>query len=331
MDMPSVLERHLRPSQSLGLLWQETRVQYNELYRPVKTVRMTRNSVVISPAVLAVRDRGLDPISSPQIITVNGFVVSSSHRNPNMVPDPNRPPSPEWAGALRPTAPNPESPLFRPGVPITPPGLRMPVDAPGPDARPFSVACPALESLTNYLRPENNAAGPAWVNPPNPRPHNLATPPLPLAPSGFDPSPRADAWAQRTSLASSGSGQSDSSAESLTPSSLGSNSDIIMYHRLNDDQIHLLLEDPDSVNPYGGSRFELPSPEHHYVFLATNFINYCNEFPTSNPVIQCARVRFFKRLSCLQGCTASKAGSEGCIRVNIGCGHPTQTRASGTE
>ncbi|KNE90080.1 hypothetical protein PSTG_16457 [Puccinia striiformis f. sp. tritici PST-78] len=29
--------------------------------------------------------------------------------------------------------------------------------------------------------------------------------------------------------------------------------------------------------------------------------------------------------------TASKAGSEGCIRVNIGCGHPTQTRASGTE
>ncbi|KAH9470764.1 hypothetical protein Pst134EA_004690 [Puccinia striiformis f. sp. tritici] len=40
------------------------------------------NSVVISPAVLAVRDRGLDPISSPRIITVNGFVVSSSHRNP---------------------------------------------------------------------------------------------------------------------------------------------------------------------------------------------------------------------------------------------------------
>ncbi|POV96872.1 hypothetical protein PSHT_14881, partial [Puccinia striiformis] len=159
-----------------------------------------------------------------------------------MVPDPNRPPSPEWAGALRPTAPNPESPLFRPGVPITPPGLRMPVDAPGPDARPFSVACPALESLTNYLRPENNAApendaaGPAWLIPES----------------------SADAWAQRTSLASSGSGQSDSSAESLTPSSLGSNSDIIMYHRLNDDQIHLLLEDPDSVNPYGGSRFELP-------------------------------------------------------------------------
>ncbi|POV99231.1 hypothetical protein PSTT_13904 [Puccinia striiformis] len=189
--------------------------------------------------------------------------------------------------------------------------LRMPVNAPEPEARPFSVARPAtvkkllytlrpaLESLTNapadvvlglfqqYLRPENADAGPAWVNPPTPRPHNLATPPSPLAPAGFDPSPRADAWAQRTSSASSGSAQSASLAESLTPSSLGSNSGIIMYHRLNDDQIHLLLEDPDSVNPYDVSRFELPSPEHHYAFLATNFINYCHEFPTSNPVIQC--------------------------------------------
>ncbi|KAI9621621.1 hypothetical protein H4Q26_015629 [Puccinia striiformis f. sp. tritici PST-130] len=138
----------------------------------------------------------------------------------NMVPDPNRPPSPEWAGALRDTAPNANSPIFRMGIPITPPGLRMPVNAPEPEARPFSVARPALESLTNYLRPENADAGPAWVNPPTPRPHNLAT------------------------------STSASSAESLTPSSLGSNSGIIMYHRLNDDQIHLLLEDPDSVNPY---------------------------------------------------------------------------------
>ncbi|KAH9441447.1 hypothetical protein Pst134EB_030114 [Puccinia striiformis f. sp. tritici] len=288
--------------------------------------RGNRNSPVISPAISAVRGRYLDPISSPRIITVNRFVVSSSHRNPflqhtptqrfvrpmhlsptwsyvqrNMVPDPNRPPSPEWAGALRDTAPNANSPIFRMGIPITPPGLRMPVNAPEPEARPFSVARPALESLTNYLRPENADAGPAWVNPPTPRPHNLATPPSPLAPAGFDPSPRADAWAQRTSSASSGSAQSASSAESLTPSSLGSNSGIIMYHRLNDDQIHLLLEDPDSVNPYDVSRFELPSPEHHYAFLATNFINYCHEFPTSNPVIQCARVRFFKRLSCLRG------------------------------
>ncbi|KAI7933641.1 hypothetical protein MJO28_017538 [Puccinia striiformis f. sp. tritici] len=299
MDMPSVLERRLRGGRG-GHVIQSTlpiaRASPARNSGPVQrtiparhtvarqTVQMTRNSVVISPAVSAVRDRGLDPISSPQIITVNGFVVSSSHRNPflhhtpwpqhsvrplhllltwsyvqrNMVPDPNRPPSPD-------------------------------------------VACPALESLTNYLRPENNAAGPAWVNPPTPRPHNLATPPSPLAPAGFDPSPRADVWAQRTSSASSGSGRSDSSAESLTPSSLGSNSGIIMYHRLNDDQIHLLLEDPDSVNPYDGSCFELPSPEHHYAFLATNFINYCHEFPTSNPVIQCARVRFFKRLSCLRG------------------------------
>ncbi|POW00977.1 hypothetical protein PSHT_12777 [Puccinia striiformis] len=210
----------------------------------------------------------------------------------NMVPDPNRPPSPEWAGALRDTAPNANSPIFRMGIPITPPGLRMPVNAPEPEARPFSVARPAtapadvvLGLFQQYLRPENADAGPAWVNPPTPRPHNLATPPSPLAPAGFDPSPRADAWAQRTSSASSGSAQSASLAESLTPSSLGSNSGIIMYHRLNDDQIHLLLEDPDSVNPYDVSRFELPSPEHHYAFLATNFINYCHEFPTSNPSI----------------------------------------------
>ncbi|KNF06855.1 hypothetical protein PSTG_00170 [Puccinia striiformis f. sp. tritici PST-78] len=231
----------------------------------------------------------------------NSPVISPAISARNMVPDPNRPPSPEWAGALRDTAPNANSPIFRMGIPITPPGLRMPVNAPEPEARPFSVARPAtvkkllysqslrpaLESLTNYLRPENADAGPAWVNPPTPRPHNLATPPSPLAPAGFDPSPRADAWAQRTSSASSGSAQSASLAESLTPSSLGSNSGIIMYHRLNDDQIHLLLEDPDSVNPYDVSRFELPSPEHHYAFLATNFINYCHEFPTSNPVIQC--------------------------------------------
>ncbi|KAI9603650.1 hypothetical protein KEM48_000411 [Puccinia striiformis f. sp. tritici PST-130] len=302
------------PARRLGPVLRSVPARRGVIRQPF---RGNRNSPVISPAISAVRGRYLDPISSPRIITVNRFVVSSSHRNPflqhtptqrfvrpmhlsptwsyvqrNMVPDPNRPPSPEWAGALRDTAPNANSPIFR---------LRMPVNAPEPEARPFSVARPALESLTNYLRPENADAGPAWVNPPTPRPHNLATPPSPLAPAGFDPSPRADAWAQRTSSASSGSAQSASSAESLTPSSLGSNSGIIMYHRLNDDQIHLLLEDPDSVNPYDVSRFELPSPEHHYAFLATNFINYCHEFPTSNPVIQCARVRFFKRLSCLRG------------------------------
>ncbi|POW10354.1 hypothetical protein PSHT_08771 [Puccinia striiformis] len=261
------------PARRLGPVLRSVPARRGVIRQPF---RGNRNSPVISPAISAVRGRYLDPISSPRIITVNRFVVSSSHRNPFLQHTPTQ--------------------RF-----ITPPGLRMPVNAPEPEARPFSVARPALESLTNYLRPENADAGPAWVNPPTPRPHNLATPPSPLAPAGFDPSPRADAWAQRTSSASSGSTQSASSAESLTPSSLGSNSGIIMYHRLNDDQIHLLLEDPDSVNPYDVSRFELPSPEHHYAFLATNFINYCHEFPTSNPVIQCARVRFFKRLSCLRG------------------------------
>ncbi|KAH9466809.1 hypothetical protein Pst134EB_001857 [Puccinia striiformis f. sp. tritici] len=250
------------PARRLGPVLRSVPARRGVIRQPF---RGNRNSPVISPAISAVRGRYLDPISSPRIIT-----------------------GPMFRGTWCP---------IRIGLLLL--SLRMPVNAPEPEARPFSVARPAtvkkllytlrpaLESLTNYLRPENADAGPAWVNPPTPCPHNLATPPSPLAPAGFDPSPRANAWAQRTSSASSGSAQSASLAESLTPSSLGSNSGIIMYHRLNDDQIHLLLEDPDSVNPYNVSRFELPSPEHHYAFLATNFINYCHEFPTSNPVIQC--------------------------------------------
>ncbi|POW11745.1 hypothetical protein PSHT_04537 [Puccinia striiformis] len=72
-----------------------------------------------------------------------------------------------------------------------------------------------------------------------------------------------------------------------------------MYHRLSDNQIHLLLEYTNSVNPYNRSRFELPSPEHRYAFIATNFINYCHQHPSSNQVIQCDCVAHFKCLSCL--------------------------------
>ncbi|KAI9614413.1 hypothetical protein H4Q26_009566, partial [Puccinia striiformis f. sp. tritici PST-130] len=201
-----------------------------------------RNSPVISPAISAVRGRYLDPISSPRIITVNRFVVSSSHRNPflqhtptqrfvrpmhlsptwsyvqrNMVPDPNRPPSPEWAGALRDTAPNANSPIFRMGIPIL---------------------------------PRSSNAGSADVV---------------LAPAGFDPSPRADAWAQRTSSASSGSAH------------LGSNSGIIMYHRLNDDQIHFFLKTLIvlTLTMYLVSSYHLRNiitPSSHQLY------NYCHEF-----------------------------------------------------
>ncbi|KAI9619295.1 hypothetical protein H4Q26_011978 [Puccinia striiformis f. sp. tritici PST-130] len=232
------------PARRLGPVLRSVPARRGVIRQPF---RGNRNSPVISPAISAVRGRYLDPISSPPYPTQR--FVRPMHLSPtwsyvqrNMVPDPNRPPSPEWAGALRDTAPNANSPIFRMGIPITPPGLRMPVNAPEPEARPFSAPADVVLGLfQQYLRPENADA----------------------APAGFDPSPRADAWAQRTSSASSGSAQSASSAESLTPSSLGSNSGIIMYHRLNDDQIHLLLEDPDSVNPYDVSRFELPSPEHH--------------------------------------------------------------------
>ncbi|KAI9624477.1 hypothetical protein KEM48_008945 [Puccinia striiformis f. sp. tritici PST-130] len=177
------------PARRLGPVLRSVPARRGVIRQPF---RGNRNSPVISPAISAVRGRYLDPISSPRIITVNRFVVSSSHRNPFLQHTPTQ-------------------------------RLRMPVNAPEPEARPFSVARPALESLTNYLRPENADAGPAWVNPPTPRPHNLATPPSPLAPAGFDPSPRL-MRGQRTSSASSGSAQSASSAESLTPSSLGSNS-----------------------------------------------------------------------------------------------------------
>ncbi|KAH9472352.1 hypothetical protein Pst134EA_002974 [Puccinia striiformis f. sp. tritici] len=183
-------------------------------------------------------------------------------------------------------APNLDSPLFRPGVPATPPGLNMSVDIPPascmavddpvPVPCPFVVGEPGLANISNYLH--NNPVG---VNPPLaaahvPPPVNQAPPPLPAAPAGFEPSTTALNWGQRqTSVLSSSS------------SALGTTSYVNpqVYPHLSNGQIHLLLENPSLTDPYARTCFNCASPIDKYFFVAISFLKYCHKHPTPNQII----------------------------------------------
>ncbi|POW13871.1 hypothetical protein PSHT_07597 [Puccinia striiformis] len=99
-----------------------------------------------------------------------------------MAPSPNRPPSPTWADVLRNPAPNQNSPLFRPVVPNTPPGLRMVMDLPEPEVPPFVLGQAALDDIFMVLICRERCCC-------DPEPE---VPPVPIVPdaepAGFEPS-----------------------------------------------------------------------------------------------------------------------------------------------
>ncbi|KAI9620356.1 hypothetical protein KEM48_008179 [Puccinia striiformis f. sp. tritici PST-130] len=132
----------------------------------------------------------------PVSLTVK-LVVNLTAEVPRMAPSPNRPPSPTWADVLRNPAPNQNSPLFRPVVPNTPPGLRMVMDLPEPEVPPFVLGQAALDDIFMYLQGNDAVADP-----------EPEVPPVPIVPdaepAGFEPSQTAIHWAdhRHTSISS---------------------------------------------------------------------------------------------------------------------------------
>ncbi|POW20104.1 hypothetical protein PSHT_03877 [Puccinia striiformis] len=211
-----------------------------------------------------------------------------------MAPSPNRPPSPTWADVLRNPAPNQNSPLFRPVVPNTPPGLRMVMDLPEPEVPPFVLGQAALDDIFMYLQGNDAVADP-----------EPEVPPVPIVPdaepAGFEPSQTAIHWAdhRHTSISSDHS-DSKSSRPSTADTTESNSYQDVQFHRLNDEQIHLLLGDHTRINRYNVDRFSIINNENKYLFVAIGFINYCLRHPSSNWVIQRDRVVFFRMLMYLR-------------------------------
>ncbi|KAI9613700.1 hypothetical protein KEM48_003699 [Puccinia striiformis f. sp. tritici PST-130] len=211
-----------------------------------------------------------------------------------MAPSPNRPPSPTWADVLRNPAPNQNSPLFRPVVPNTPPGLRMVMDLPEPEVPPFVLGQAALDDIFMYLQGNDAVADP-----------EPEVPPVPIVPdaepAGFEPSQTAIHWAdhRHTSISSDHS-DSKSSRPSTADTTESNSYQDVQFHRLNDEQIHLLLGDHTRINRYNVDRFSIINNENKYLFVAIGFINYCLRHPSANWVIQRDRVVFFRMLMYLR-------------------------------
>ncbi|KAI9629879.1 hypothetical protein KEM48_012514 [Puccinia striiformis f. sp. tritici PST-130] len=165
----------------------------------------------------------------------------------NMVSDPNRPPSPTWADVLRNPAPNRDSPLFRPVVLNTPPGLCMAMDIPEPKVLPFVLGQAVLDDIFRYLQGNNAVA--------ELEPEAGAEPPaliiLDEDPAGFEPSHAANDWAN--------------------------------FHRLNKEQIHFLLEDQTQISHYNLDRFQTINNENKYFFHCLSLPAACSISRTAIP------------------------------------------------
>ncbi|POW16284.1 hypothetical protein PSTT_01506 [Puccinia striiformis] len=171
-----------------------------------------------------------------------------------MVPDSNRPPSPTWADVLRNPAPNHDSPLFRPVVPNTPPGLQMAVDIPEPEVPPFVLDQAALDDIfmgNDVVAEPEQEAPPVAIVPD-------------AEPAGFEPSHTATHWSdyRHTSISSNHS-DSESSCPSTADTTESNSYHDIQFHRLNDYQIHLLLADHTRVNRYNVDRFQTINNENN--------------------------------------------------------------------
>ncbi|KAI7941498.1 hypothetical protein MJO29_013572 [Puccinia striiformis f. sp. tritici] len=208
-----------------------------------------------------------------------------------MAPSPNRPPSPTWADVLRNPAPNRDSPLFRFKVPDTP-GLRVPMDIPEPEAPPFLIGQAALDDIFKG----NDAAAE-----PGPEPEAQPAPMvLDEDPASFEPSHAANDWANHGTSISLGSSDSGSSRPSTADTTASNSYHNVQFHRLNEEQIHFLLEDQTRIRHYNVDRFQTISNKNKYLFVAIGFINYCLRHPSSNRVIQNDRVIFFRCLMYLR-------------------------------
>ncbi|KAH9458563.1 hypothetical protein Pst134EB_010860 [Puccinia striiformis f. sp. tritici] len=279
--------------------------------------RGNRRAPAVSPAISAVRGRNSGRLRNNRYVLTPCSNEPTFYRTPyqtphqrvhhqpppsptwsyvqrRMAPSPNRPPSPTWADVLRNPALNQDSPLFRFEVPDTP-GLQKSMDIPEPEAPPFLIGQAALDDIFKYLQGNDPAAelGPE----PEAQPAPMV---LDEDPAGFEPSHAANDWANRGTSISSGSSDSGSSRPSTADTTASNSYHNIQFHRLNEEQIHFLLEDQTQISHYNVDRFQTISNKNKYLFVAIGFINYCLRHPSSNRVIQNDRVIFFRCLMYLR-------------------------------
>ncbi|KAI7935250.1 hypothetical protein MJO28_016777 [Puccinia striiformis f. sp. tritici] len=155
------------------------------------------------------------------------------------------------------------------------------------------IGPPASSSSNASLRA--NAA--AFVPPAAPRPRHMSTPPSsPRGPPGYVPSPSAANWGRRRGSESLTVGQPSSRRSSTSAASLPESEEVVVYHSLSVDQIHMLLEQPEGVNPYDRHLFSNRVPKDKYRFTAVGFAKLCHAFPTTSQAERDARVAFFESL-----------------------------------
>ncbi|KAI9618366.1 hypothetical protein KEM48_006819 [Puccinia striiformis f. sp. tritici PST-130] len=146
-------------------------------------------------------------------------------------------------------------------------------------------------------RPSLWANAAAFVPPAAPRPRHMSTPPSsPRGPPGYVPSPSAANWGRRRGSESSTVGQPSSRRSSTSAASLPESEEVVVYHSLSVDQIHMLLEQPEGVNPYDHHLFSNRVPKDKYRFTAVGFAKLCHAFPTTSQAERDARVAFFESL-----------------------------------
>ncbi|KAI9602986.1 hypothetical protein H4Q26_002296 [Puccinia striiformis f. sp. tritici PST-130] len=202
-------------------------------------------------------------IRDPRLLMGNQTALRANSANPYLFP----PPSPIFDRTLRSPTPFPPSSVWAEFFRNTASSQgsssghrRMDLDIPLVDR----IGPPASSSSNASLWA--NAA--AFVPPAAPRPRHMSTPPSsPRGPPGYVPSPSAANWGRR-----------------VAPSP-----------RLV-DQIHMLLEQPEGVNPYDHHLFSNRVPKDKYRFTAVGFAKLCHAFPTTSQAERDARVAFFESL-----------------------------------
>ncbi|KAI9618620.1 hypothetical protein KEM48_006598 [Puccinia striiformis f. sp. tritici PST-130] len=191
--------------------------------------RGCRNGPVVSPA------RGVNSggLRSNRFVLTHRSNEPVFYRTPYQTPHRRghhqTPSSPTWSFVQRRMAPSPNL------VPNTPPGLRMVMDLPEPEVPPFVLGQAALDDIFMYLQGNDAVADP-----------EPEVPPVPIVPdaepAGFEPSQTAIHWAdhRHTSISSDHS-DSKSSRPSTADTTESNSYQDVQFHRLNDEQIHLLL------------------------------------------------------------------------------------------
>ncbi|KAI9631651.1 hypothetical protein KEM48_014642, partial [Puccinia striiformis f. sp. tritici PST-130] len=236
-------------------------------------------------------------VRDPRFLMGNQFGIRADSANPFLSPvyNPNTrgtpmyPPSPVFDRVIRHPSPFPFPPdwsvFFRDTESSqgSSAGRRMDLDIPLVDR----IGPQAPGSSNVSLR-----ANSAIVVPPAPRPRNMSTPPSsPRNPPGYVPSPRAATWGQRRRSESSTPGR-PSSARDSSAASVAEQAEIVTYHTLDVDQIHMLLEQPEGLNPYDRHVFSNRVPKDKYRFAVVRFIRLCHDHPTTNQAERDGRVAF---------------------------------------